>query len=259
MVTGPQIRVKNRMDAATRKTSAGLLGLGFYTASDAAKLLRFQPGQDLTAVKEISIGTVHRLLRGYHFKYREEMHFSQPLWDIDFPSTEGPLELSFRDLIELRFVKIFRDAGLGLPTIRLCFERAKEFVGDGRPFSTRKFRTDGKTIFIEVTRDVVEGNLIDLKRRQYVFQRVVAPSLHDLEFDAESVVRWFPLGEKRRGIVIDPRRAFGRPLADKFGVTTRTLARASRVEKSIKEVSRLFNIPVSLVREAVGFEERLAA
>ncbi len=185
--------------------------------------------------------------------------FSPPLWEVDFSRSDGPLELSFRDLIELRFVKIFRDAGLGLPTIRLCFERAKEFVGDERPFSTRKFRTDGKTIFLEVTQDVAEGDLIDLKHRQYVFRRIVTPSLHGLEFDADSVARWFPLGERRRSIVIDPKRAFGRPLVTKFGVTTQTLARALIVEESMKEVSRLFGVPIPVVREAVSFEKKLAA
>jgi hypothetical protein len=60
---------------------------------------------------------------------------------------KSALEVSFRDLIELRFVKAFRDAGLSLQTIRECFGRAIEAVRDERPFSTLRFRTDGKTIF----------------------------------------------------------------------------------------------------------------
>jgi hypothetical protein len=127
------------MKATEVQSSNGDLGPGFYTAPEAAKLLRFQPGEQQAPVKAVSAGTVRRVLRGYHFKYRGEARFSPPLWQMDFPSTEGPLELSFRDLIELRFVKIFRDAGLGLPTIRSCFERAREFIADERPFSTRRF------------------------------------------------------------------------------------------------------------------------
>jgi hypothetical protein len=118
--------------------------------------------------------------------------------------------LSFRDLIELRFVKAFREFGLSLFTIRECFERAVEAVKDQRPFSTQRFRTDGKTIFLEITHDVREGELLDLKRRQGAFHRVVAPSLHDLEFDANIVARWFPLGMSRRTIVVDPARSVGR-------------------------------------------------
>jgi uncharacterized protein (DUF433 family) len=246
------------MNATQLRNSNGALGLGFYTGIQATRLLRFQPGEQ-QANGTVSIGTVRRVLRGYHFRYRGRKRFSPPLWQMDFPSDEGPLELSFRDLIELRFVKIFRDAGLGLPTIRTCFERAREFIADERPFSTRRFRTDGNSIFLEITKDIAEGELIDLKRRQYVFRRVVAPSLHDLEFEAESVARWFPLGEARRAIVIDPKRAHGQPLVDAFGVTTASLARAFKAEGALKEVARLFGVPGPVVRQAVEFENKLAA
>jgi hypothetical protein len=63
-----------------------------------------------------------------------------------------------------------------------------------RPFSTQKFRTDGRTIFLEITDNIREGELIDLRHRQGVFHSVILPSLHYLEFDAEIVARWFPLG-----------------------------------------------------------------
>lgn len=247
------------MNATQLRNSNGQLGLGFYTGIEAAKLLRFQPGEGQAESKAVSVGTVRRVLRGYYFSYRGDTRFSPPLWQMDFPSDEGPLELSFRDLIELRFVKIFRDAGLGLPTIRTCFERAREFIAEERPFSTRRFRTDGRSIFLEITKDIAEGELIDLKQRQYVFRRVVAPSLHDLEFEADSVARWFPLGDTRRAIVIDPKRALGQPLVDTGGVTTASLARALKAEGTFKEVSRLFGVPVAVVRQAVEFENKLAA
>jgi uncharacterized protein (DUF433 family) len=80
-----------------------------------------------------------------------------------------------------------------------------------------------------------------------------------LEFDADSVARWFPLGEGRRAIVIDPKRAHGQPLVGSFGVTTFSLARAVRAEKTLKEVSRLYGVPAQVVRQAVEFEKKLAA
>jgi hypothetical protein len=82
---------------------------------------------------------------------------------------------SFRDLIELRFVKALRDMSLSLPTIRQCFELAVQEVKDARPFSTNRFRTDGKTIFLEKIIPGVqqEGELVDLKRGQSVFHRFV--------------------------------------------------------------------------------------
>jgi hypothetical protein len=48
-------------------------------------------------------------------------------------------ELSFRDLVELRFVKAFRAIGLALPTFRDCYQRAAEEVHDERCFRRKTF------------------------------------------------------------------------------------------------------------------------
>ena len=104
-----------------------------------------------------------------------------------------------------------------------------------------------------------EGELVDLKRRQGVFRAVVEPSLRDLEFDADVVARWFPLGMGRRSIVIDPARAFGRPVAAEAGVPTEVLAGAVAVEGSPEKVARLYEVSPAAVRDALRFEQALAA
>jgi len=201
---------------------------------------------------------VTRWLRGYDFGPDKDGH-SEPLWKPDYVNDNNVLELSFRDLIELRFVKAFRDIGLALPTIRQCYERASEEVHDERPFSTQKFRTDGKTIFMEITEHLnQEPKLVDLRRRQNVFRTIVEPSLKDLEFDASAVARWFPLGTQRRSIVIDPTRAFGRPISNS-GIPTEVLARAVEIEGSARRVSFLYDVSMAEVRDAVAFERKLAA
>jgi uncharacterized protein (DUF433 family) len=186
-------------------------------------------------------------------------HHSDPLWRPDYANDDDVIEVSFRDLIELRFVKAFRDVGLGLANIRACFNRAVEEVHDERPFSTQRFRTDGKTIFLEITHDVREGELIDLRRRQSVFHRVVAPSLRDLEFDADVVARWFPLGTLRKSIVVDPSRAFGRPIVVHGSVPAEIISDAVRIEGSAEKVAKLYDVPLPAVRDAVAFQQQLAA
>ncbi|MGA0596836.1 DUF433 domain-containing protein [Enterovirga sp. CN4-39] len=234
------------------------LGRGAYGAAESLRLLNF--ARDPAAGhRKLSRQTLSRWLRGYDFGAGEHAGHSDPLWQPDYANDDDRIELSFRDLIELRFVKAFRDLGLALPTIRECFERAVEEVGDERPFSTRRFRTDGKTIFLDITRDVREGELVDLKRRQGVFRAVVEPSLRDLEFDADVVARWFPLGMGRRSIVIDPARAFGRPVAAEAGVPTEVLADAVAVEGSPEKVARLYEVSPAAVRDALRFEQVLAA
>ena len=155
-------------------------------------------------------------------------------------------------------MKTFRDLGIGLPTIRDCYRRAVEEVRDDRPFSTQRFRTDGKTIFLDITEKDHDGRMIDLKRRQQVFRTVIEPSLRDLEFDASTVSRWYPLGMRQRSIVVDPSRSFGRPIV-RQGVPTEILAEAVKINSSIAAVARLYEVPKAEIRSAIEFEEQLAA
>lgn len=238
--------------SADHKRIDDALGRGAYGTVEALRLINFRRPSAM-APRKISRQTVVRWLGG-----QED---SQALWMPDFRPIESDdaFDVSFRDLIELRFVKVFRDAGLSLQTIRECFGRAVDVVDDARPFSTRRFRTDGKTIFFEITDGVREGELVDLKRRQNVFHRIVEPSLHDLEFDADVLARWYPLGMSRKSIVIDPSRSFGRPIANDGGVPTETILRAVQAEGSPERVARLYEMPLGAVRDAVSLEKQLAA
>jgi uncharacterized protein (DUF433 family) len=234
-----------------------VLGRGVYSGTEALRLINFRR-QPAVSHRPISRQTVTRWLRGYDFEDSSGLrHHSDPLWRPDYANDDDVIEVSFRDLIELRFVRAFRDAGLGLQTIRACFKRAVEEVHDERPFSTQRFRTDGKTIFLEITHDVREGELIDLRRRQSVFHRLVAPSLRDLEFDAEVVARWFPLGISRKSIVVDPARAFGRPIVTDGSVPAEIISDAVQIEGSPEKVAKLYDVPLPAVRDAVAFQRSL--
>jgi uncharacterized protein (DUF433 family) len=247
----------SRMDSPVHHRE-DVLGRGVYGGTDALQLINFRR-QNETSYGSVSCQTVVRWLRGYEYQDRSgARRHSDPLWHPDYANDDGT-EVSFRDLIELRFVRAFRDAGLGLQTIRACFKRAVEEVEDERPFSTQRFRTDGKTIFLEITRDVQEGELVDLRHRQSVFHRLVAPSLRDLEFDADVVARWYPLGIARKSIVVDPARAFGRPIVADGTVPAEIISEAVRIEGSPEKVAKLYGVPLLAVREAVAFQQQLAA
>ena len=108
---------------------ADLFGVGSYTIKEAACLLR---------APAINIS---RWIRGYSYRRKGEVYTSPPLWQTQWPvGDSGQIEIGFRDLIELRFVKVFTDAGVGLLAIRNCLDFARELVKDDHPFSTRRFR-----------------------------------------------------------------------------------------------------------------------
>ncbi|MBV9076281.1 MAG: hypothetical protein JO048_02215 [Methylobacteriaceae bacterium] len=236
-----------------------IFGQGVYDAPTAVRLVNYQRREPVPLTKAISRRTLSRWVQGYSYQAGGELHDAPPLWVPDYANDDGPVEVSFRDLVELRFVKAFRDLGLSLRAIRACLKAASEEVDDPRPFSTRRFRTDGRTIFLETTGRVADAELIDLRRRQRVFQAVVAPSLKDLEFDADHVSRWYPLGQADRSVVVDPGRSFGRPVLSEAGVPTEVIRDAVIIEGSLERVSRLYDCPLSAIKSALAFERRLAA
>jgi uncharacterized protein (DUF433 family) len=222
------------------------IGIGYYTVPEAALLLGIAPRN------------IRRWLGGYRYEQDDSVVEMPPLWTPQLPAHEHHLELGFRDLIELRFVKALMDHGLGLKTIRNCLEYARECVKDDRPFSTRRFRTDGRTIFLESAERTGEAELLDLKNRQYVLKQIIERTFKDLDIDNDIVVRWRPYSGKNT-IVIDPQRAFGQPIASASGVPTVALADAVKAEKSFDRVSYLYDVPVSVIRDAVNFENSLRA
>jgi uncharacterized protein (DUF433 family) len=222
------------------------LGIGYYTVAEASRLLKISPLN------------IRRWLGGYTFTHRGECKEMPPLWTPQLPRGEHHIELGFRDLIELRFVQAFINAGLGLKTIRYCLDFARECVKDDRPFSTRRFQTDGRTIFLEGLRQSGDAELLDLKKKQYAFKQIIERTFKDLDIENDAVTRWRPYNGKP-SIVLDPARAFGQPIAAASGVPTVTLAEAVEAEGSIARVAYLYEASPSVVRDAVQFEKELLA
>lgn len=196
--------------------------------------------------------TLRHWLFGYSYHHHGPTTTQQPLWQPQYGLDQDEPLLGFRDLLEARIVRGLRSMGLGLPTIRACLQVARELVDDDHPFSTKRFKTDGKTLFA-----AKDGALIDLKLRQHVFRRVIEPSFVDLDYDADAASRWW-LNPGRRTIVLDPARSFGRPIVAETGVSTARLAQAVEAEGSIERVARLYELKVAVVRDALAFEHREA-
>ena len=158
-------------------------GIGIYTAPEAAKMVG------------MGTQTLRRWLLGYDHRGKDSAVRHEPaLWTPQYAADDDAgVLLGFRDLIEARIVNALRRKRIGLPTIRICMDRAREIVGQEHPFSTSQFKTDGKSIFLQITRDLDEPELIDLKHKQGVFRHVVEPSLADLDFGPEGAERWWLL------------------------------------------------------------------
>ena len=224
-----------------------LLGVGVYTPSEAARLTG------------VSTGRIKRWLSGYAFKSGEEVHASPPVWQPEVPSGDS-LVLSFRDLLEVRFVDAFRRHGVSWKSIRIAAEHAAQILQDSHPFSTQRFKTDGRSIFAEILQETGEESLLDLVKSQYGLKTILEPFLFEgLEFAEVGIapVRWWPLGLDRR-VVIDPEMSFGQPIVTPESVPTTILAKAFKAEGSFQAVARWYMVDPKSVEDAVEFENRLS-
>jgi len=221
---------------------------GIYSIRDAAQLTG------------VSTGRIRRWLRGYRYRSRKKAYASPPLWRGQWEPIDHAFALGFLDLIEIRFVDAFLKAGVSWATLREARERAGEMFKGSHPFCTHGFMTDGRAIFVEMHRETGEPSLLEIVRRQQVFAQILRPFLKELEFaEGRGMVRWWPLGTQRQ-VVLDPTRNFGRPIVDRRGVPTEVLAKAAAAcGGSLAEVSRWYEVPQAEIRDAVEFEQRLAA
>jgi uncharacterized protein (DUF433 family)/DNA-binding transcriptional MerR regulator len=224
-------------------------GVGVYSFADAARFIGAAPSE------------LRRWMLGYTRKNGDgEQVFSQPLWVNQLADT-GIEGLGFRDLIELRFVHTFRNEGVSLNVIRRTLEVAREKLSAPYPFTCKKFRTDGKRIFLEVLEETGEESLVDVERQQNVIQKIIGPSLREgveLDMQGEAAL-WYPL-RASKAVVFDPARKFGQPILADYDIPTVAIVEAVRAEAgNERRVAKMYDVPLAVVRKALEFEAQAVA
>jgi uncharacterized protein (DUF433 family) len=220
-----------------------LIGIGLYTTSDASRLTG------------IPSGKLVRWLKGHGKRNRRY----EPLWQQQVRLDDETVYLGFLDLVQARLASSFIKEGLSPQKVRRAIAFAKEMIQTEHPFATSRFRTDGKTLMLEVMNADEDGRLVDLfKNGQYLLKKIIEPSLKGIEFEADFAARWWPSG-RSSGVVVDPTRQFGQPIMDSVGIPTRVLSLAVVSEGSITAAARAYCVTEATVRAAHDFEHRKAA
>ena len=224
------------------------VGKGIYSIAEASRLIR------------VSKPRISRWLRGYSYLYKSEEQHQRRIIISEFEPVDNSYALSFLDLIEMRFIDSFRRHGISLKTIRIASVKAREMLDWSHPFSTKKFKTDGKTILVEIAHQERDPDLLDLIKDQYTLRKILSPYLYEgLDFEGDvGVLRWWPMAPKKR-IVIDPARNFGAPILNNYGVPTATIASSVKAEGSIKAAADLYQIDARAAKDALDYEMQLAA
>lgn len=216
---------------------------GVYTASFAAR---------------IAGGSTSRVTSW--FRTRRDGSRYEPAIITSLPPVNGQLIMPFLALVEVRFVAHFRNHGLSLQTIRRVAAKLRADYSTDHPFATNtRFRTDGKRVMMELAADDEERRLLDIMTDEWVFPTVIEPSLfRSVVYIDDLAVSMRPMAEFDR-IIVDPKFAMGRPVAEPGMVPTETLAAAFLAEGNVDEVADWYGTDPAAVTQAVGFEQRLAA
>lgn len=183
-----------------------------------------------------------------------------PIIDNQLGSIGGKTAISFANLMELRFIARFVEAGVSLKAIRHILQEAKQLLHHPHPFATHTvFKTDGKKIVADIARRNGLNLIYDLKSRNYEMPSVVMKSLKEnVEFDPEGdAIAWVPRPDIAPNVIVHPKFAFGSPVLKKSYVPTEAVAKAVRVEGSARFVADIFDLPEKHVKEAVKFERQL--
>jgi uncharacterized protein (DUF433 family) len=231
---------------------------GAYPLRDAARLAHINPQ------------TARRWIDGYGYTHKGRRLTSPPVTHL----TQGKLsretkaarpattEISFEQLLTLMLVRAFKDRGLSLPKIKAASARAKAEYGLENPFVSRRFRTDGNRVFIDLDPTVsgTERKLIDVLSDQHQFRDIVEPSLfRDVVFIGDRAGQWWPLGPDR-SVVLIPTLQFGAPHIAGTGVRTDVIAQMVGAEGSgesgIAAAVDWFGLSRNQVKDAVEFEGR---
>lgn len=227
-------------------TPTSLVGIGLYTPGEASRLLA------------VPAAKISRWLRGHDI---DDQHYDQ-LWRPQVDLGDGHVYLGFRDLMEVRVASAFIERGLSAQKVRRAIELARKMVGEERPLSTAKFRTDGRTVFLQLTKEDGSDAMVDLFLQQHVFREIIEPSLKNIDFVDGIPARWWPNGKQAR-IVVDPRRSFGQPIESESNIPATVLNAAAEAEGSAEAAAKVWQVSVASVRRAVEFQRtqtrRLAA
>jgi hypothetical protein len=235
------------MGAVNARTNP--LARGFYTVAEAARL--------------IEVGNAPRIrgwLRGY--PGRE----IGPLLYRDYHPVNRAEELSFLDLIEVRFVEHFREQGVKIGTLRRALETAREVFKEEKPLSTDRFifvpRDDGRDIFVEEVmkpsaKETDDRTLWSLVTKQYEIYTLIRDKLaRGVSFDPATHLakHWVPRPKSFPSIYLDPRIAYGQPVGPHM-VPTQTLYESWLAEKEdIGAVADWFDVPIAEAQTGVDFE-----
>jgi uncharacterized protein (DUF433 family) len=164
--------------------------------------------------------------------------------------------LSYLQLIEVGVVAAMRKSGVKLPRIQQAREYLCDQFGSDFPFVQYRFKTDGKSLFMDYDQlvDSDKDKLLCLNENgQLAWNQILSGLLQEFEYDADigAVFRWKVDGVDSP-VRLDPRIAFGAPHVN--GIATWVLRERWASGESLSDIAADFGLDPRLVSSALRFE-----
>ena len=223
------------------------LWCGSYSLHDAARIAKVNPR------------SLKRWVSGYDFSYKKQKVHSPGLLQSEIPNVEGEPFLTFPQLVEMMFIRLFHEYGVSVPVIRAVAHTMAQRYQTRHPFAIHNLQTDGRTIFadglqVEDAEGMTQGEITeDLHRGQMVIRDFALPYFLKIDYEDMEAARYWPYG-KEGGIVIDPQRSFGSPIDDATGVPTYVLYEMYKAGEATEAIAEWYQVTKHFVIAAVNFE-----
>lgn len=95
---------------------------------------------------------------------------------------------------------------------------------------------------------------MDINKGQLVLESIAREFFVKLDYGGLEPLRYWPKG-RHNPIVIDPHRAFGKPIEDKSGVPTAILYQMFQNGTPPTDIARWYNMDEAAVNAAISYEQ----
>lgn len=241
----PGQNARTSLEAPVNAISSSFAGVGVYRVPVAARLAA------------VPVNKARAWVTGYPRKGANASSRGTARLPPRLPQRGSEAVVSFADLIEMRFVRHFRAAGVKWSVITKALPELREIFRLS-PAGDVIFESDGVRVFADALAKTGDRHALDLTSGNFVMADVLRGSFkEELRLDTLGIVRaWKPRAEFP-SVVIDPRRQFGQPIVEP-GTPTAVIADEYVIRQGDAEkVAVRYGVTVNAVMDAVRFEQSL--
>jgi len=211
------------------------IGIGIYTSSEISKILRVPYNKVYTWMNKYWDGKL-----GLNYG-------SQYSWQ-----TDGTRSVSFHTFVEFYVMMRFSEAGVKPKQVLQAHSELVKMYNTAFPFAHKdvldNIRCDGTRIFLENKQGTIELN----GKRQFELS-IIKMFFVKLDFDKDDLAsRYWPMG-KDKGVVVDPKRKFGRVILNKKNIYPEVLYNHHKAGDSIIYLAAIYELDERDIIDAIEY------